>query len=264
MSILAPQVNCKEVLATGWGEHRDLKQAGKYEKIEHCKPMVRTLAPNNIDIEKSEVARYLGYGKDGNPSAQISSLIDSQISEASRLIEPSYFCVMKEVENVEASRISLRGNNLVFSSNIVARRIFSKCSKAAIFLTTIGPRLEERVSQLMDGGEILKGAILDAVGSEAVEKVASWVEASIKETAAASGAEVSLRYSPGYCDWDIKEQKVLFSALDGDLHGVELTEDCLMMPKKSISGIIGIGFDSSITLSPCLFCNKTDCPSRRL
>lgn len=226
--------------------------------------MDRTLAADNIDIDKSEVSRYLGYEQESNPSAQICSLIDSEVSEACRLIQPWYSCVIREVESVEASQISVRGTNIVFSSNIIARRILSKCAKVAIFLTTIGPRLEERVSQLMDGGEMLKAVVLDAVGTEAVEKVACWLEGSIKETAAASGAEASLRYSPGYCDWDIKEQEVLFSALDGDLHGVELTEDCLMMPRKSISGIMGIGFDPSITLPPCLFCNRTDCPSRRL
>jgi hypothetical protein len=225
---------------------------------------VQTLPANKIDIDRGEVNRYLGYAAQREPTAHISSVIDEQISEAYGLIQPQYSCVIREIESVDGSRISLSGTNTVFSSNIIARRILFKCSKAAIFVTTIGPTLEQRVSQLMDDGEILKGAALDAVGTEAVEEVACWLEGSVKETAAASGADVSLRYSPGYCDWDIKEQKVLFSALDGDLHGVQLTEDCLMMPRKSISGIIGIGFDPSITLSPCVFCNKTDCPSRRL
>ncbi len=226
--------------------------------------VVRTLATDKISIDRREVHRYLGYAAEREPTAHISSVIDEQISEAYGLIQPWYSCVIREVDSVDGSRISVRGTNIVFSSNIIARRILSKCSKAAIFLTTIGPRLEDRVLRLMDAGEILKGAVLDAVGSEAVEELACWLEGSVRETAAASGADVSLRYSPGYCDWDIRQQKVLFNALDGDLQGVELTEDCLMMPRKSISGIIGIGFDPSITLSPCLFCNKTDCPSRRL
>jgi hypothetical protein len=225
---------------------------------------VRTLPANNIKIDRSEVHRYLGYVAQREPTAHISSVVDQQIAEAYELIQPRYSCVIREVDSVDGSRISVRGTNTVFSSKIIARRILSKCSKAAIFLTTIGPTLEQRVSQLMDEGETLKGVVLDAVGSEAVEEVACWLEGSVRDTAAASGADVSLRYSPGYCDWDIKEQKVLFSALDGDLHGVELTEDCLMMPRKSISGIMGIGFDPAITLSPCLFCNKKDCPSRRL
>jgi hypothetical protein len=225
---------------------------------------VHTLPANNINIDRGEVNRYLGYAAQREPTAHISSVIDEQISEAYGLIQPQYSCVIREIESVDGSRISLSGTNTVFSSNIIARRILFKCSKAAIFVTTIGPTLEQRVSQLMDDGEILKGAALDAVGTEAIEEVACWLERSVRDTAAASGADVSLRYSPGYCDWDIKEQKVLFSALDGDLHGVQLTEDCLMMPRKSISGIIGIGFDPSITLSPCVFCNKTDCPSRRL
>jgi hypothetical protein len=106
--------------------------------------------------------------------------------------------------------------------------------------------------------------VLDAVGSEAVEEVTCLLEGRLRERAMAGDAKISLRYSPGYCDWDITQQKALFRAFDGNSLRVKLTEGCLMIPRKSVSGIIGIGLDHSITLSPCLSCNKKDCPSRRL
>jgi hypothetical protein len=223
--------------------------------------MTQALSVINVAIDKSEVCRYLGYINGQRPTASISSLIDGQIEEAYRLIEPSYSYAIKKVRGVEGPNIFIEGF-VKFRSNIVGR-ILSKCHEAAIFLATIGSGIDERVAQLMKEGEVLKAVVLDAVGSEAVEKVTCWLERSVKEMAAASDAEASLRYSPGYCDWDIKQQKVLFAALDGDLAGVELTEDCLMIPRKSVSGIIGIGFDRAITASPCLSCPKKDCPNRR-
>ncbi|GAH91002.1 unnamed protein product, partial [marine sediment metagenome] len=51
----------------------------------------------------------------------------------------------------------------------------------------------------------------------------------------------SRRLSPGYCDWKIDQQKMVFRAMKDDSAGVRLTEECLMLPQKSISGIIGIG-----------------------
>jgi hypothetical protein len=223
--------------------------------------MSKTLAISDIDIEKREVCRYLGYAKGQSPTAPRSSLIDNQTAEAYGLIEPSYSCVIKKVKDVEGPRIFIE-ESVVLTSNVIAR-IFSKCHEVAVFVTTLGSRLEEKVSQLMSEGEILKAVVLDAVGSEAVEKIACWIEGGVRERAAAHDVEVSLRFSPGYCDWDIRQQRGLFRALDGDLPGVELTEDCLMIPRKSISGIIGIGFDQAITLSPCFFCGKKDCPHRR-
>jgi cobalamin-dependent methionine synthase I len=135
----------------------------------------------------------------------------------------------------------------------------------AIFLATIGSRLEDGVSQLMSKRQILKATILDAVGSEAAEKTACYIEDRVRELASSNGAEITLRYSPGYCDWDITQQRVLFEAMDSAPLGVELTEECLMVPRKSVSGIIGVGrFESKILrFSPCRFCTKRDCPSRR-
>jgi cobalamin-dependent methionine synthase I len=131
-----------------------------------------------------------------------------------------------------------------------------------IFVVTIGEALENEVSQLTKEGSILKASVLDTVGSVEVEKVADWLESMIRDVAAANGAKVSWRYSPGYCDWDITQQKELFRGLDGKSVGVSLTDTCLMVPRKSISGVIGMG-ESCNTFSACRFCNRKNCPERR-
>lgn len=219
-------------------------------------------AIDSITIEKSSVSRYLGYLRSQNLSASVSSMIDSQIEEAQRLIKPSYSCTIRKVLDAESPRTFIEGP-VIFTSNIITG-ILSRCHEAAIFVATVGAGLEERVSQLMNKGEMLKAVVLDAVGSAAIEKVACELEENVRRKALAGGAEISRRYSPGYCDWDIKQQKLLFDTLDGDSAGVELTKDCLMTPQKSISGIIGIGFDQAITVSSCLSCSKKDCEGRRI
>jgi Methionine synthase I, cobalamin-binding domain len=140
--------------------------------------------------------------------------------------------------------------------------MFSGCSQAAIFLATIGEELEGRVAQLMKEGSMLEALIADSIGSAAVEKVADWFENEIRIMAVEKGDKVGWRYSPGYCDWDIMQQKDLFRVFDSKSIGVNLTSECLMVPRKSISGIMGIG-KFCITSSACRFCNKKDCPTRR-
>ena len=172
--------------------------------------MTEALTIRDITIDISEVCRYLGYVNGRRPGAPISSLISNQLAEALSLIQPSYSYVIREVIDVKGSQIFIE-NSVTLTSHIIAQ-ILSKCQRVALFVTTIGPRLEERVSQLMREGEILKAAVLDAVGSEAVEKVACWLEGNLREMVVADNAEISLRYSPGYCDWDIKQQRALFRA----------------------------------------------------
>ncbi|UCE26659.1 MAG: hypothetical protein JSW52_09965, partial [Candidatus Coatesbacteria bacterium] len=50
-----------------------------------------------------------------------------------------------------------------------------------------------------------------------------------------------LRYSPGYCGWDISGQKKLFEYLKPNDVGITLRESYLMEPLKSVSGVIVAG-----------------------
>ncbi|MFC1861070.1 vitamin B12 dependent-methionine synthase activation domain-containing protein, partial [Chloroflexota bacterium] len=113
------------------------------------------------------------------------------------------------------------------------------------------------------GGLVLQSAVLDSIGSNAVEKLADSVESQISEVANNQGFTITRRISPGYCDWNVNQQKMLFQAMKGDNAGVRLTDGFLMIPRKSISGIIGIGPSEIEKYTPCYTCDKYDCVGRR-
>jgi cobalamin-dependent methionine synthase I len=163
---------------------------------------------------------------------------------------------------VRGARIFVEGS-VTFRSNVIAR-LLEHCPKVAVFVLTIGDRLGEMVHQLSGEGFMVQAAVLDAIGSDAAETLAHVVQDIIRREAAAEGLGVSLRFSPGYCDWRVSQQKMVFRAMAGDSAGVRLTDGCLMVPQKSISGIIGIGpADRVESYNPCLTCNKRDCIGRR-
>jgi len=63
-------------------------------------------------------------------------------------------------------------------------------------------------------------------------------------------------------DWPLEQQRELFAVL-GDakgLVGVELTDSCLMVPVKSVSGIF---FPSETHYENCQLCPRETCPGRR-
>ncbi|MCL0094582.1 hypothetical protein M1N58_01605 [Dehalococcoidales bacterium] len=220
---------------------------------------------NGIDIEinRKQVCHYVGYGADYKLSARISSLINEYVENAYHLIEPSYSCVIRDIKLVKGSIAVIEGS-IIFQSEVIAR-LLEQCHKAAVFLVTIGKHLEEMACLLAEDGLILQAAVLDAIGSVAVEKVADFVQSKVGEVANAYGLVTSRRFSPGYCDWDIAQQKTVFLAVGGEAMGICLTERWLMIPQKSVSGIIGIGpADSNVeNYNPCKSCNKYDCPGRR-
>ncbi|MHC4442597.1 MAG: vitamin B12 dependent-methionine synthase activation domain-containing protein [Planctomycetota bacterium] len=63
-------------------------------------------------------------------------------------------------------------------------------------------------------------------------------------------------------DWPVKEQPGLFAILGNPLEaiGVELTDSCLMVPIKSLSGI---RFCSEVYFENCQLCPHPKCPGRR-
>jgi hypothetical protein len=75
-----------------------------------------------------------------------------------------------------------------------------------------------------------------------------------------------LRYSPGYCGWDITGQRALFAALHPEEIGIRLNESCLMEPVKSISGVMVAGpaeiheFNNDYPF--CSECRTKDCRRR--
>ena len=225
--------------------------------------MVKAVRDIEIEIDKNEVCRFLGYRNGQGPRPSISSLIDEEIDEAHSLIEPSCFYHIMDITRVRQPRVVLE-DGLKITSEVLSQ-VLCRCQQAAIFVSSIGHGLEERVALLMNGGQVLKATILDAVGSEAAEKTTCYLQDRVGELATANGTEMTLRFSPGYCDWDITEQRVLFQAMNSTPLGVSLTEECLMVPRKSTSGIIGLGRAEKRQLrySPCRLCTIKNCPSRR-
>ena len=126
-------------------------------------------------------------------------------------------------------------------------------------------RLEEMVDYLSENGLVLQATVLDAIGSGTTEKLAANVEDSVRMVAQADGMVISRRFSPGYCDWNVSQQSMVFQALNRDSCGIHLTESMLMIPRKSVSGIIGIGLPGKGVeeFNPCQTCTKMDCPGRR-
>jgi hypothetical protein len=67
---------------------------------------------------------------------------------------------------------------------------------------------------------------------------------------------------PGQLDWPIQQQKEVFSFFQ-DVEatiGVRLTKSLMMIPRKSVSGII---FPKEATFTACQLCPRENCPSRQ-
>ena len=203
----------------------------------------------SIRIDPREVTRLLGRKKGaGDVSVRFTQAIDRAIAAAADLIAP------KGVYAVTAGK------------DLAGSQVFADLEKVAFCICTIGPALEREVSELSKREELLEAVVLDSVGSVAAETVAEYMDEQIQALAMQQGLKTSCRASPGYGDWDIREQASIFRLLPGESVGVSLSESFMMMPRKSVSFAIHIAEKPARMRSEnsCRNCDIKDCPYRLL
>ena len=106
---------------------------------------------------------------------------------------------------------------------------------------------------------MLRTFVADALGSILAEAVVTRLVSELDRESEAKGLHISNNYSPGYCDWKLVEQRKLFRFFPREESGISLTDSCLMLPVKSVSGIIAIGKDVKKHPYGCAICNMKSC-----
>lgn len=139
-----------------------------------------------------------------------------------------------------------------------------EASEAALFLCTAGALFSDEAHALNDEGEFLEAYIIDTIGSLTVEHAMDRIHAALAEEQAARGLKITNRYSPGYCNWPLTDQRALFDFVGENPTGIALSASCLMHPIKSVSGIIGIGKQARRRAYGCVICQNQHCIYRKI
>ncbi len=149
-------------------------------------------------------------------------------------------------------------------------KIINSCSSLAIFAVTLGDKISSEISRLFAQNELALASMLDSAASESAEMAAEEMDSHYRFLLDKSG-QLSrsigiMRFSPGYCGWDISGQKRLFESLMPEDIGIKLTASFLMRPLKSISGVIVAGareiFEFDDNFAFCAECSTHTCRER--
>ena len=95
--------------------------------------------------------------------------------------------------------------------------------------------------EFQNNRNITEATLLDALGSWTVSNCREQLEFAIMDNFIPHGYKKTPHCEPGSTDWHIKEQKILFSLLDGDILRIKLSDSMMMYPSKSVTSMFGIG-----------------------
>lgn len=159
---------------------------------------------------------------------------------------------------------SEEGGSQDVKGSVSIKRHLAECDKAVLMAVTLGVGVDEliRRTQITD---MATAVIIDAGASVLVEQAADElskeISRKISETAEDTvNVHMTPRFSPGYGDWPITEQSRIVRILDASKQiGLNVTKDSLMVPRKSITAVIGIAdHPVSGALATCNECVMKD------
>ena len=175
---------------------------------------------------------------------------DIIIAEAKGFLRPRFsFFVQRELPD--------------FAIGKIIERQLKGAEAYAFFICTAGVEYEAFQERVKKEGDMVRVFIADALGSVIAEKAADQMELSLQENIDKLGWHHTNRFSPGYCGWHVSQQQLLFPLFKGETCGVKLTESSLMLPIKSVSGIIGLGPNVRHLDYTCGLCDFKQCYKRK-
>jgi hypothetical protein len=170
------------------------------------------------------------------------------------------------IKNISSEgRINLE-NGLCLEINNSMLNLLKGTRYLAFGLSTIGNQLEEKVVELFAKNEYPKAMALDAVGTVASKFLSNYIQSVICQEAKEQNFQTTKYFSPGSGDWNISQQKNIFQIIPAGKIGVKLTESYMMIPKKSLSWVIGMGKEIIIPSKgddSCKTCLAENCQFRK-
>ncbi len=213
-----------------------------------------TIADLSWDIR--EIYLLMGYGSH-IPDEGVRQLIQEILDELSHRLVPHYGYVLVDGNVPERGKLLL--DNQLFNPGAIISHAMKGAEKYAVFTATIGEEFDNFSRQLKAEDDILRVFIADALGSVLAEATVTLLMKQLEVMADKEGMHISNNYSPGYCDWFLAEQKQLFSFFPEGSTGITLTDSCLMLPVKSVSGIVALGKDVKRREYGCNICKMVNC-----
>jgi len=181
-------------------------------------------------------------------------LVEELSPRGREVMEPVILYDLFPVEEAHPGEVVLKEARL--RSRGLAK-LWAPAQEVALILCTIGPALDEQVSAYFVASDPLRGLVLDAIGTAALEELAEEACRLIAEVAKEKGWEASAPLSPGNLDWGLKEQRIFFDLLPAKEIGLRLKESYQMTPLKSLSLAMGLGEEvlPSIGEPLCAYCS---------
>jgi len=211
-------------------------------------PIVLDPLPFRIGTERLLDALHLRAG-----SAQAGA-VNGMVQEAYAIARPKAVYKIGYIDSRGSDHVIIDG--VRFASRVLAVNL-SNAQRVFAHISTAG---RELAGWAQSQDDLLASYYADAINEAVLYGARATLDKILR-----SRHEVTkvAEMNPGSLeDWPLREQRPLFELMGGTSTtiGVELTKSYLMVPAKSVSGLV---FPTEETFASCQLCPRMTCPNRR-
>ena len=216
-----------------------------------------------ITFNKNEALRYF-RAQLGDVHTE--AIVDAAYQKLKNELQPRYTvkkfgCIVDGEGDSNVPSVVKLDNGTVFHSKALARYV-GNAKELFLFGATLGSRVDIALRR-MALTSVAEAGAGQAVAAALIETYCDDCCAELQKQLP-EGKQLKWRFSPGYGDWPLEEQKILFPVLDcAHTIGLTLTESCMMAPVKSVTAVMAITETAAQANNKCLHCSKTDCEFRQ-
>ena len=205
--------------------------------------------PSTFDIQSLMKSAHVR--RNGHDEVEFQALVE----KAQEIGRPK--AIYREAFIEDRQDDSIRIDGITFSSRML-RLNLDRVERVFAYVATCGQEIDQFVPPSDD---ILRQYWWEAIKAQLLNNASTSLMTHLCHRYALNSI-ASMNPGSGDADvWPIEQQKELFALL-GDVEnqiGVKLNASFLMIPNKSVSGIV---FPTEVGFRSCQVCHREDCPSR--
>jgi len=193
-----------------------------------------------IDPPRNKIYQRLGFKK------QITELSGDKkkdtnlfIREASYLISLQGMFLRTAINHNDGEKIVLSGD-LTFISRKLS--VFLRdCREVILMGATAGKDIMEAIRKKTHRDDLAAAVVYDATASEMTDAALDWIMEYCNQLLRREGKSLlPRRFSAGYADFNLDNQKIIYEKLQMDKCGVKINPSFILIPEKSVTAIGGI------------------------
>jgi hypothetical protein len=193
-----------------------------------------------IEAPIEEIYKRLGYQNDVTEVTNLQrEQTDRAIEEAISFISLKGTAKRAPIEEKTPSGITFSGGIRLESRGLA--KFLEDSGELLLMAATAGAKIYSEIKKHSPGKDVTRAVVFDAVASEMANASLDWImEYFNRELRRENKYLTQKRYSAGYGDFHLKNQKVMYDILRLGRLGVTINESFVLLPEKSVTAVCGV------------------------